>query len=77
MTLGVLNFSFESLEPAIELSPIFFLEVKTGTATFTLEPEHVLVPAYFWVAVLGLHSYEVIVDEVYGFGIPIRVGVFD
>ncbi|GGG52132.1 hypothetical protein [Bizionia arctica] len=77
ITLGVLDFDFENLEGALELSPIFFLEVKTGTATFTLNPEHVLVPAYFGVAVLGLRYYEVIGTEVYGFATPIGVRVLD
>lgn len=77
ITLGVLDFDFVSLDYALELSPIFFLEVKADTCSFVISPEDLIVPQHFGIAVLGLRYYEVIGTEVYGFDTPIGIRVLD
>lgn len=66
ITLGILDFDFESLENALEVSPTMFIEVGAGTSSFELIPERVIPPAHSGIVLLGFRYYEIIADEVYG-----------
>jgi len=66
VTLGVLDFDFENLDYSLEVSTTHFLALDAGATSFMLEPETVVTPTHFGVAVLGLRFYEVIETEVYG-----------
>lgn len=77
ITLGVLDFDFDSLASTLEVSPIHFLEVDADDSSFVLEPEHVIVPSHFGIAILGLRFYEVIDSEVYGLEAKVGVGLLD
>lgn len=65
ITLGVLDFDFNSLEYALEVSPTHFLERGTRAFDFVLTPETLVIPEHTGVVVLGLRFYEVIDGEVY------------
>ncbi|WP_250432448.1 hypothetical protein [Hanstruepera flava] len=75
VTLGVLDFDFDSLEHSLAVSPTHFIEVDAGTTSFELEPEQVVVPSHVGIVVLGVRFYEVIETEVYGLDSMIGVGL--
>lgn len=77
ITMGVLDFDFDSLDSVLRVSSTHFLEVGSGGATFDLAPETVVVPEHVGVVVLGLRFYELIEDELYGLESQIGVGLLD
>ena len=77
VTLGVLDFDFDTLDYSLGVSAPYFLEVDAGATSFVLEPDPVVAPTHFGIAVLGLRYYEVIDSEVYGFDTPLGVQVLD
>ncbi|MCX7549029.1 hypothetical protein OS188_13820 [Xanthomarina sp. F1114] len=77
VTLGVLDFDFETLEYSLSLSSIHFVALGAGVSSFSLTPEQVLVPAHVGFVVLGLRYYELIENEVYAFKKPLGVRVLD
>lgn len=66
VTLGILDFDFDSLEHTLEVSPTKFIEVGSGTTSFELLPELVRSPAHTGMVILGIRYYEIIADEIYG-----------
>ncbi|MCX7550270.1 hypothetical protein [Xanthomarina sp. F2636L] len=77
VTLGVLDFDFETLEHSLSLSSIHFVALGAGGSSFSLTPEQVLVPAHVGFVVLGLRYYELIENEVYAFKKPLGVQILD
>jgi len=77
ISLGVLDFDFDSLDSSLMVSPTYFLEVGANASSFVLTPEQVVVPAHVGFAVLGLRFFEVIEGEVYGLDSMIGVGIID
>ncbi|APY12111.1 hypothetical protein BWZ22_13115 [Seonamhaeicola sp. S2-3] len=65
ISLGVLDFDFDSLNYNLVVSPTHFMEVEASAASFTLTPDTVVTPKHTGIAVLGLRYYEVIEQEVY------------
>lgn len=65
LTLGILDFNFDSLTSSIRVAPTYFLEVGIGSFSFEVTMEQVIIPEYVGIAVLGLRFYEVIDGEVY------------
>ncbi|GAA3787253.1 hypothetical protein GCM10022271_19740 [Corallibacter vietnamensis] len=77
ITLGVMDFDFDSLKHVLMVSPIRFLEVNTDTTSFELFPEHVMAPEHTGIAVLGVRFYEVIENEVYGLDTMVGLSLLD
>lgn len=77
VTLGVLDFDFESLESSLSVSPVHFLELGGGVTSFSLTPDQVAVPEHVGFVVLGLRFYEIIETEVYAFKQPLGIWVLD
>ena len=65
VTLGVLDFDFDSLDYNLKVSATHFIDIDAGATSFMLEPEAVVAPTHVGVAVLGLCFFEVIDGEVY------------
>ncbi|MFC5194769.1 hypothetical protein ACFPH8_05460 [Bizionia hallyeonensis] len=59
LTLGILDFDFDSLASSLHLSPTYFLDVRSGSTSFDLIPNTVLAPIHFGVAVLGIRFYSI------------------
>ncbi|GGW75008.1 hypothetical protein DFQ11_1066 [Winogradskyella epiphytica] len=77
ITLGVLDFDFDRLDSALEVSPTCFLAVDSLASSFVLEPADIVSPQHSGVAVLGLRYYEIIDQEVYDLQSGIAVRVLD
>jgi hypothetical protein len=65
LSLGVLDFDFETLKHSLHLAPTSYLEKNSLVAGFTLQPDVVVPPEYIGLAVLGLQFVEVWDGEVY------------
>jgi len=63
LTLGILDFDFDSLASSLHVSPTYFLDVCSGSTSFYLVPNKVKVPVHFGVAVLGIRFYSIEGDE--------------
>jgi|GEM_PF-300981 len=66
ITLGILDFNFDTLQYSLVVSPTAFLDVDTETTSFDLIPEVAVPPSYTGIAILGFSYYEIIANEVYG-----------
>ena len=66
LTLGVLDFNFDSLTHTLHCSPTAFLEQGTVSPGVTLTPDVIATPTATGLAVLGLQFVEVLDGEVYG-----------
>ncbi|HUH26694.1 hypothetical protein [Gelidibacter sp.] len=66
VTLGILDFDFDSLESTLTVSPTRFLEIGAGPSSFELVPDLLRLPAHTGIVLLGIRYYEVIANEVYG-----------
>jgi hypothetical protein len=65
LTLGILDFDFETLNPSLQLSPTAYLEKNHAVAGFTLQPDVIVAPQHSGFAVLGLQFVEVLDGEIY------------
>ncbi|WP_417872693.1 hypothetical protein [Xanthomarina gelatinilytica] len=77
VTLGVLDFDFDTFERSLSVSPVHFLELGGGVTSFSLTPDQVAVPEHVGFVVLGLRYYELIENEVYAFKQPLGIRVLD
>ncbi|RXJ50230.1 hypothetical protein [Gelidibacter gilvus] len=66
VTMGILDFDFDSLESTLAVSPTRFLEVGAGPSSFELVPDLLRPPAHTGIVLLGIRYYEIIANEVYG-----------
>lgn len=77
VTLGMLDFDFNTFERSLSVSPVHFLELGGGVTSFSLTPDQVAVPEHVGFVVLGLRFYEIIETEVYAFKQPLGIRVLD
>ncbi len=77
VTLGVLDFDFESLDASLHISPTHFLEIGAGANSFVLAPTVVVSPSATGIAALNMRYYEIIEDEVYGLESQVGAGILD
>lgn len=66
VTLGILDFDFDSLDSTLTVSPTRFLEIGAGPSSFELVPDLLRMPTHTGIVLLGIRYYEVIANEVYG-----------
>jgi hypothetical protein len=77
LTLGVLDFDFDSLASSLGVAPTFFLEVGADSSSFEIAMEQIVVPEHVGIVVLGLRFYEVIESEIYGLNSMVGVKLMD
>jgi hypothetical protein len=77
VTLGVLDFDFETLASSFKVSTAYFLPVGAGATSFDLQPNAVITPEYVGIAIFGVRYYEVIDTEVYGLDTCVGVRVLE
>ncbi|WP_458625976.1 hypothetical protein [Winogradskyella sp. PC D3.3] len=77
LTLGILDFNFDTLDASLTVAPTHFLEVSSASSSFDIAMDAVVVPDFVGIAVLGLRFYEVIEGEVYGLDAMVGVRLLD
>ncbi|RED42909.1 hypothetical protein DFQ10_10794 [Winogradskyella eximia] len=77
LTLGILDFNFDTLDASLMVAPTYFLEVSSASSSFEIAMDAVVVTDFVGIAVLGLRFYEVIDDEVYGLNAMVGVCLLD
>ncbi|NRD24104.1 hypothetical protein HNV10_12660 [Winogradskyella litoriviva] len=77
LTLGILDFNFDTLESSLKVAPTYFLEVSSAASSFEIAMDTVMATDFVGIAVLGLRFYEVIDDEVYGLNAMVGVRLLD
>lgn len=76
VTLGVLDFDFETLASSLRVAPLYFLPVGAGASSFALQPDAVSSIEHVGIAILGVRYYEIIDTEVYELDSSMGVRVF-
>ncbi|MBA6152411.1 hypothetical protein [Gelidibacter maritimus] len=66
ISLGILDFDFESLESSLVVSPTRFIDLDAEPISFELTPDVIRSSVHTGIVLMGVRYFEVISEEVYG-----------